>query len=86
MPDGHAPLEREQTITLLGFISAEPYKVRTQTRIKIIRLIKVVLKALNPDLIRHSKRFWGRGASIFGLRYEYLQERGTCILVLNSKW
>jgi len=50
---------------LLFFISAVPEQGSVLVPIRIIKLIKGVLKALNPQPDRHSKYFGGRGASIF---------------------
>lgn len=55
-------------------------RVLNLTRIRVIELIKVVLKALNPQLMGIQNFFWGRGASIFGLGYEYLWRRGQVFL------
>lgn len=52
---------------------------------RFIEFIKFVLSPFNPLLVGVKKFFWGRGASIFELGYEYLRGRLRALLALTLK-
>jgi len=51
------------------FISGVPKQGSAFESVIIIQLIRAVLKALTPQTDRYSKKFWGKGASIYGPGY-----------------